>query len=381
MSVTAIIVNYHTSNYLPELVKELLDLEEMERVSVVDNSCEITEKTLHKNLSSAFSNRVSLFKPGKNIGFGAGVNLAAAQSSSEYLLVINPDVRLFAGCLEQLLAGARKYGSVLTGPRFYWDEKKKYRLPPSQGASPSLDFSQKAAASCRLEFEHLSFYWQMRHERFWQAALPFTELFLSGACVLINREWAMKTGKVVFDERFFLYFEDNDISLEAYFKGKPPLCIPGAEALHHYDQSPSPEQGKYELMATSHGEFVKKYYGNLTFSLEKKEKYQPDIHDLGVLTHAPSLDPHALSLDPHALSLDIDEGMQGAGELFFEIGVNPFFMPFAQTTVKKNMGSKKDIHGFTMDKAIWGRLAKGIYFVRLRNSVKGTLKVWRWEKQ
>ncbi|MBF0202848.1 MAG: glycosyltransferase family 2 protein [Desulfamplus sp.] len=370
MSVSAIIVNYHTSKYLPELIDDLIALKDIEQIFIVDNSSEIDGSFL-SNYFVSYPHRIELIKPGKNLGFGAGVNLAASRASSEYLLVINPDVRLFPDCLTHLLEAARKYGSVLTGPRFFWDDAKKYKLPPSQGASSWLDYAFEAAGGSRLEFEHLSFYWQMCHERFWSYTTPFTELFLSGACVLINRQWAMESLSAVFDERFFLYFEDNDISLRAHFNGVPPLCVPAAEALHHYDQSPSPEKSKADLMAQSHIQFSEKYYGGMTYLLNKKDTYLPEISDMGLNTSPFSFDTKCLE--------------PSVGNLYFEIGVNPCFVPFAQTDIKVTQTDIKGLYEnkidvFTLDSTIWNRLAKGIYYGRARDSIKGTLKIWKWQK-
>ncbi len=364
MSVTAVIVNYYTSAYLPDMLRDLADFDDMDKVFVVDNSGEVDFFSLQNLLPGNSLHGVEILKPGKNIGFGAAVNLAAAKASSEYLLVINPDVKLFPGCLEHLLDAAGRYGSVLTGPRFFWDEAKRYRLPPSQGASSWLDYAFEAATVNRLEFEHISFYWQMRHERFWAKTIPFTEIFLSGACVLIKREWAVRKNSTVFDERFFLYFEDNDISLRAHFDGIPPLCVPAAEALHHYDQSPSPERDKVDLMGISHGKFSKKHYGNLKFLLKKKGLYMPDIDDIGQITDPFSLNPKTF---------------KPVGALYFEIGVNPTFIPFAQTELSM-MDHGKNTEEFTLNEAIWKRLAKGVYYVRIRDTIKGVLKIWRWQK-
>ncbi|MBF0200713.1 MAG: hypothetical protein HQK66_05270, partial [Desulfamplus sp.] len=89
------------------------------------------------NFSSAPSPSFApkILRPGRNMGFGAGVNMAAKAAGCDYLLVINPDVRLLDGCIKALMDAALDYGSLLTGPRFYWDRAAKYRLPPSQGTS------------------------------------------------------------------------------------------------------------------------------------------------------------------------------------------------------------------------------------------------------
>jgi len=45
----------------------------------------------------------TVLRPGKNLGFGAACNLAIGASSSPWILLLNPDAQLAAGCVEELL--------------------------------------------------------------------------------------------------------------------------------------------------------------------------------------------------------------------------------------------------------------------------------------
>lgn len=381
MSVSAVIVNYYTATYLPDLLMELSVLDEMERLFVVDNSKELSHEQLCRTLSLEKQHTVDLISPEKNVGFGAGVNLAAKKAETDYLLIINPDVRLFPGCLGHLLDAARRYGALLTGPRFYWDAARRFRLPPSQGTSAWMDFGLAAAPTNRLEHAHLDFYWQIRHERFWRATTPFPELYLSGACLLVDRAWAMAGGSDLFDERFFLYFEDNDLSLRAAFDGALPLCVPAAEALHHYDQSPSPETtSKGELMGRSHTLFAKKFYGGLALPVMASSWDGPECHDLGVLTAPPVLNFEGTVEDASSFCKQntlpsckaaFQKRSSNEPPLYFEMGVTPLFVPFAQTEMHP-----LDI----LPEEIWDKMADGVYYGRIRDAVRGTLMCWRWEK-
>ncbi|KPA10803.1 Glycosyl transferase family 2 [Candidatus Magnetomorum sp. HK-1] len=391
MSITSIIINYYNSKYLKGLLKDLSGHAEIDKVIIVDNSGELYPELLtsfSKSNTDSFNltPKIELLAPGKNLGFGAGVNLASRMTDSPFLLVINPDVRLLPMCIEELLLTARTHGSVLTGPRFFWDEYKMFRLPPSQGTSLWLDFALAASSFNPLDRQHLSFYWQIRHQRFWEMQSPFIEIFISGALLLMDRKWAMKGERDIFDEQFFLYYEDNDISLRAMEEGVPPLCAPRAEAVHFYNQAPDdPEMTKFQHMENSRRTFAQKHYGDLTFTLNNKSDdpcHNLDIEDLGLL-HVP------------IFNLD-SKYTVSSGEIFFEISVNPIFIPFAQADIinlKQNIPwnhldrmevdlEKKYTGDYMLiPENIWKRLADGVYFSRLRDSIKGTLKIWKWEKQ
>lgn len=352
MTISSIIVNYHTAALLPGLLDDLFNSAAMETVFVVDNSGELDGAVFQDQ------RRITLLQPGENIGFAAAVNIAVERLTSDYILLVNPDVRLFPGCLDHLLAAAREYCAVLTGPRFYWDEGQKFRLPPSTGASCWFDFALACADKNRLDAEYLSFYWQLRHERFWEKTVPFAEPFLSGACVLVDRQWACQNGQAFFDPRFFLYFEDTDLSVRAAFAGRSLVCVPAAEALHYYDQSPAPGKSKEELMAVAHQEFKGKYYPQVSYMFEQPEGYEPVIENLGDRTTPPEF--------------SWTFGNSGSRR-YFEIGINPMFIPFAQAELPASEVP-------TIPAALWERQAAGVYFGRIRDTMRGTLKRWQWKK-
>ena len=373
MSITAIIVNYHTASFLSDLLDDLVDHTAVESVYIIDNSGEI-----YKYPSISERKKVTILIPDSNIGFGAGVNLAASKIKSEYILLVNPDIRLLPGCIDNLISAALENSAVLVGPRFFWDNEKKFRLPPSQGASSWFDFALSSSKINRLDAEHISFYWQIRHERFWEKKEPFIEPFLSGSVVLIDRKWVFRNSEFVFDKRFFLYYEDTDLATRAVFDGFPPLCVPSAEAIHYYDQSPDPESGKANLMANAYDKFKEKYFPKTDFSFNNQTEYHQEIEELGELQYPPEIDLADFCFNSN---------------LFFEIGINRVFIPFAQTEIYHNNNLKKNenpcdsafygdyyIKYSPISEDLWKRQAQGVYYGRLRHSIKGTLKVWKWRK-
>ena len=195
MKISAVIVNYFTKDLLPELIGQLQEEDLVREIIVVDNSREL-EGSLGfvKDLS-----KLKLITQPENIGFGAAVNQAAHRAESRWLLAVNPDIRFLPGCIENLTAAAQEYGSPLAGPRFYWDDDKLFKLPPATGQSWWWYTANRAAVCSRLDAELFSFYWCLRHDRFWQAVEPFYEPFLSGACLLIDLDWLFRCKQPVFD--------------------------------------------------------------------------------------------------------------------------------------------------------------------------------------
>lgn len=358
MSVTCIIVNYRTRELLPPLLGDLLREERVARIVVVDNSGELEGRVPGPAFQRTPSKKIRIISPKENLGFGSAVNRALPYCLSQWILVINPDMRMVPGSLAALVEGATRFGAELCGPRFYWDDALTFRLPPATGGSMWTDFGGMCAARFPMDRELFSFHWIMRHDRFWGAKQPFFEPFLSGACLLVSRRWVEKGGGDLFDERFFLYFEDSDLCARAMEQGVRPLVIPDARVVHYYDQAPHPEAGKPALMEQAHRKMMEKHYGEGAPVPPGEDAPFTDVVDLGELTKPPFFKSR-------------DRGKET--ELFFEIGVSPLFVPLAQADAGPN--------GFQFPSDVWERLSPGQYYGRLRRPVSGTEGVWRWKKR
>ena len=356
MNTTAIIVNYHTSSFLPPLLKVLNSGPEISEIIVADNSA---EAGLAEILSDFSKVRLMVFP--ENIGFAAAVNRAAENCDSDWFLLINPDTLPDKGFLIKLIRGAEQSDALIAGPRFFWDNDKKYKLPPSLGYSLLVQMGMETANNFKLDAKLLQFYWTLRFDRFWKETEPFYEPFLSGGCLLIkNDKTFFKDGKI-FDERFFLYYEDTDLCIRAMMNNRTMVCVPDAHVVHYWNQSPSQQKGRF--MQESNQLFMEKYYQKNLTGLDSKKHHQAQntesyTKDYGEIFEAPMF----LVDKKHEL-----------GNLFFEIGVNPIFVPFAQTDVKTPV--------FEISPEVWEIMSPGLYFGRIRNSLNKTIGKWKWKKQ
>ena len=355
MKVTAIIVNFYTARFLPPLLEVLNKDPLVNSIIVADNS---QENGLPELLKKYSKTRLIVFS--QNIGFASAINQAAKNVDSEWWLVINPDTLPDNDCVEKLLTGAEKTKALIAGPRFYWDDTKLFRLPPAPGNSlwlqSAMDTSHKSIADARL----YSFYWTIRHEKFWHENDIFYEPFLSGAFLLIRNDKAFFKHKNIFDERFFLYYEDTDLCLQALIKNITLICVPEAEVVHYWNQSPS--ENKAVLMADSHEKFFEKHYG---------------------VNYKPMTSIYHIGEELSVLKAEFDFGIVNTSPVFkfenetkptncfFELGINSFFVPFAQADVKGKT--------FQIPYQVWHKLQPGQYFGRIRNSLNKTLKIWKWE--
>jgi len=376
MSVGVIIVNYFTEELLIPLVARLVTFPLVSQVVVFDNGS-ATRPDFE-------AERVHLLGTGENIGFAAAVNRAFTQLNTDYVLLLNPDVMIEAPALERLLAAARRHLCPLVGPRYFWDEAHLFRLPPATGELRWLGLGAEAPAT--LDGQWRGYFWAQYQDRYWAAPEPFRLPFLPGACMLLARDWVRARGRV-FDERYFMYYEDTDLCIEAQREGWMPLCVPGAEVVHFWDQSPDPSGGKARMLRESGLALRRKHHwpeSDPLISLASGPELPGHfIHDLGVLATAPRF-----SLPPCP-----------AGTRF-EIAIDPGFVPFAQTQVsapllipastgrwrgfsgwRHRQGDVRTLGGqLQLPAALWGRLRPRTYFARLRHPDGIQGQHWRWRR-
>src|SRR5215204_3623705 len=123
--VSAVIVTHNSGRYLPSCLASLRQHGQRLRVIVVDNASRPEERP---QFSSPDDGEIILNS--WNRGFAPAVNQGLACVQTPYVLVLNPDVRLFPGALahmQSFLEQTREAAAV--SPRFWWDTERTVLLP------------------------------------------------------------------------------------------------------------------------------------------------------------------------------------------------------------------------------------------------------------
>ncbi|HSW62589.1 MAG TPA: hypothetical protein VLH56_04640 [Dissulfurispiraceae bacterium] len=166
-----------------------------------------------KLVSPFFTGLDIIFLEGQgNVRFGAGHNLAFQQADSEFHLVLNPDVTLAVDALQQCLsffAGHPECG--LISPHSVNPAGERLYLCKRFPSLFVLALRGFAPESGKKYFNGLMSTYEMRDvirdEVFWDPPV------VSGCYMFFRTDVLKKLGG--FDSRFFLYFEDSDLSLQA----------------------------------------------------------------------------------------------------------------------------------------------------------------------
>ena len=259
----AILVNYHGSRLICDAANSLAEDPECDEIYVVDNSmCKDESEWLREHLSS----NSRLIVSSENLGFARACNLAFAQSKAEYVLLLNPDARLFPGSLQRLKETLREHPKVAAvGPRVFWDIDKQFFMPPSTYPSRTgFALDQLSACWPRIAAIHANrFLRRSLHE--WQQTTPFPVDALSGGHVLLRRS-ALLRANGLFDPRFFMYWEDSDLMRRLQDDDQQLLLEPRAEAVHLYEHTPA----KDELISQGWPVFSQKYFSSPLWVLANK---------------------------------------------------------------------------------------------------------------
>lgn len=162
-----------------------------------------------------------------NCGFAAACNQGARRSDADYLLFLNPDTRLFEDSLDQPIAfmedpNNQKVGIV--GIQLVDDiggvHRSCTRFPkPRHFLSQMLGLDRLLPRHCPSHFMAT-----------WDHGESRSVDHVIGAFYLIRRQLFEKLKG--FDERFFVYLEDLDLSYRAFMAGRQAFYLADARAYH-----------------------------------------------------------------------------------------------------------------------------------------------------
>jgi N-acetylglucosaminyl-diphospho-decaprenol L-rhamnosyltransferase len=226
LQVSCITVNYNTvedtSRFLASLARETGTLEA--ELIVVDNGSTDDSVILLRQRFPA----VQVIDAQENLGFAKAVNLAAARSTGDYLLLLNPDMVVLPGSVHALLDFARshpEYG-IYGGRTVASDGTLE---PSSCWAAPTLWSLLMFATTLSTAFKRLPLFDPESMGR-WQRNTVREVEIVTGCLLMIRRRLFEELGGM--DEDYFLYGEDAEFCLRAAASGRRLVIVPTAEMVH-----------------------------------------------------------------------------------------------------------------------------------------------------
>jgi len=202
-------------------------------VEVLDNS--LDEVFSHQALAAITAQPQSPFfrlvyrRLADNRGFGAGHNAAIKSIESDFHLVLNPDAELAEDALRAGLARLQEDpGIVLLSPRVQRADGAQEFLCKRYPSVLVLLLRAFAPDFIRRPFRRRLHRYEMRDlcSGTAEADIPLA----SGCCMLVRTAALQSVGG--FDDRYFLYFEDFDLSIRLGSQGRL-VFSPAVQIVHH----------------------------------------------------------------------------------------------------------------------------------------------------
>lgn len=243
-AITAILVTYNTRDLALAALGDLgPQLQEFpgSRIVVVDNaSSDGTAAAIAEKFP-----QVTLDPSASNLGFARAVNHGARGASTRWLLLVNPDLRIDPGSLKALVDVARAQpGHGLYGGRFI--DVDRQTGEDSVAVLPSIGQLLGYATGAGPVARRLGF--RSKPRKAAASRRPVEVGALPGTFLLIETDAWREVGG--FDERYFMYSEDLDLSVRITKTGRRPLFVPAA-LVHHAGGASSSSGGKEVLKLTS----------------------------------------------------------------------------------------------------------------------------------
>lgn len=226
-SLDIIIVNWNAGKQLNQCLASIagvnLDGITLSRVCVVDNaSCDDSADGIGEHELP-----IQHIRNEENRGFGAACNQGARASQSDYILFLNPDIKLFENSLIIPIAFMEKPGNErvgIVGVQLF-DDSGDVARTCARFPTPSLLCASTIGLNKlfpRQFPDHFMKEWSHSENRVVDQVM--------GAFFLMKRSLFQSLGG--FDERFFVYFEDLDLSYRAWKAGCRSVYLADAQAYH-----------------------------------------------------------------------------------------------------------------------------------------------------
>jgi N-acetylglucosaminyl-diphospho-decaprenol L-rhamnosyltransferase len=226
-SVDIMIVNWNAGDFLRRCLESIPPARtvefELKRVVVVDNAS--SDGSL--NTITRLDLPLTVIRNTENRGFSAACNQGASDSVADYLLFLNPDTCLYHDSLARPIRFMEDPGNAGVGICGIKLVDQVGEIATACARFPSLSIYVSQMFGLNRFFPR----YFPRHFLLSEELMESREVDqVIGAFFLVRRDLFKRLEG--FDERFFVYFEEVDLSLRAKQQGYASYYLSDAEALH-----------------------------------------------------------------------------------------------------------------------------------------------------
>lgn len=204
--------------------------------------------------------RVQVIESPTNVGFSSANNLGIRATSSDYVLLMNPDTVAPPGAIQTLVRGLAAHpDAAIAGARLL-----------SETGFPELSWGDPIGPWNELKRKVISILYHRKVRRIVRKVDRLSRqarevAWVSGACMVIRRPDLEAVG--LLDERYFMYTEDVDLCVAMAKRGRTVLYLAGAEVLHHRGMSAARNPDTERLYRKSQLAYYEKHLPRWAFAL------------------------------------------------------------------------------------------------------------------
>jgi N-acetylglucosaminyl-diphospho-decaprenol L-rhamnosyltransferase len=206
--ITVSIVSHGHGTMIAALVTQLLDFEDIDKIVLILN--------IPETLDLPANDRIEILRNASPRGFGANHNAAFRHCTSDYFLVLNPDIVFLNDPFPTLVSTLRDTGAAVVAPLITTSEGK---VEDSMRQFPTI---------LSLFSKALKLHDGRYHVSFGQANIAPD--WIGGMFMLFQAIDFRAIGG--FDEAYFLYYEDVDICARLWRQERQIVACTGERVIH-----------------------------------------------------------------------------------------------------------------------------------------------------
>lgn len=266
MQLSVIIVSYNVKYYIEQCLTSVVRAAQLANISweafIVDNASQ-DDSIAHvqKQFPQERFPMIHYIANARNVGFSRANNQAIKQAQGEYVLFLNPDTvvseQIFADLFDFV---AKKSDVGAIGTRMIGDNGKFAKESRRSMPTPWVSFCKMSGLTSLFPRSHT-------FAKYYMGYLDRNEAneveILSGAFMFASKKALQQCG--VFDEEFFMYGEDIDLSYRMRIGGFKNYYIP-TPILHYKGESTHKNSFRYtHVFYDAMLIFFRKHYGHLSW--------------------------------------------------------------------------------------------------------------------
>ncbi|MBS7786276.1 glycosyltransferase family 2 protein [Flavobacterium sp. CYK-55] len=259
MQISVVILNYNVRYFLELCVLSVQKaLQNIDSEIIVVDNCSPDDSCVM--MRERFS-EVKLIANKENSGFPKGNNIGVAQARGKYVCILNPDTVVAEDTFEKLLAFAEAQSDLgIVGCKLI-DGTGQF-LPESKRGIPTPLVSLGRMSGLYKWFPKVSFFGKYYAQHLTTNQTGKVDV-LVGAFMLMKRELYQQLGG--FDEIFFMFGEDIDLSYRSLLLGKDNYYFADTSVIHYKGESTVKDQKYLRNFQQAMVLFYKKHYKSAGF--------------------------------------------------------------------------------------------------------------------